>query len=167
MEYPSDEECEEEYEGEQNDNPQDEEENDDPQDEEEDYPQEEEMPDDDGSLAHSVHSAKPDSPIHPLEPVSPDHPFLFDSPPGSPVASDTPSEVSAEHAESGETGRMWAQITAQGERISRMSNRLEMIMAECMTITYGSSGAIVIYEGRRVLAITILNNNTCKGGYDL
>ena len=126
MEYPFDEE----YAGEQNDNPQDEEENDDPQDEEEDDPQEEEMPDDDGSPAHSAHSAKPDSPIHPLEPVSPDHPFLFELPLGSPVESDAPSEVSAEHAELGETGRMWAQITAQGERISRMSDRLEMIIAE-------------------------------------
>ena len=85
---------------------------------------------DDGSPAHSAHSAKPDSPIHPLEPVSPDHPFLFDSLPGSPVASDASSEISAEHAELGETGRMWTRITAQGERISRMSDQLEMIIAE-------------------------------------
>jgi hypothetical protein len=125
--YPSDEE----YESEQeNDDPQDEEENDDPQDEEEDDPQEEEMPDDDGSPAHSAHAEEPDSLIHPLEPVSLDHPFSFDSPPGSPVASDASSEISVEHAELGETGRMWTRITAQGERISRLSDRLEMIIGE-------------------------------------
>lgn len=46
------------------------------------------------------------------------------------MASDAPSEVSAEHAELGETGRMWTQITAQGERISRFSDRLEMVIGE-------------------------------------
>lgn len=55
---------------------------------------------------------------------------MFDSPPGSPAALDAPSEISAEPVDLGETGRMWTRITAQGERISRMVDRLEMIIAE-------------------------------------
>ena len=88
------------------------------------------MPDEDGLPAQPVQAEEPDSPIHPLEPVSPDHPFLFDSPPGSPVASDAPSEISAKPAELGETGRIWTRLTAQGERISQMADRIEMVIGE-------------------------------------
>lgn len=136
MEYPSDED--EEYEGEQEaDDPQGgEQRDDDPQEgeEEDDDPQEDEMPDDDGfpahSLVHSAHSVEPDSPIHQLEPVSPDNLFLFDSPPGSPVASDMPFEISSESADLSETGRIWAQLTSQGERISQLVDRLERVITE-------------------------------------
>jgi hypothetical protein len=126
MVYSSDEE-EEEYEGEEEaDDPQEAEQgDDDPQEGEE-----EEMPDDDGLPAHPAHAEERDSPIHPLEPVSPDHPLLFDSPPGSPVASDAPSEIPAKPAELGETGRIWTRITAQGERILQMADRLEMVIGE-------------------------------------
>ena len=131
MEYPSDEDGE--YEGEQEaDDPQESEQrDDDPQEgEEEDDPQEVEMPDDDGSPAHPAHVEDPNFLIHSLEPVSPDHPFSFDSPPGSPVASDAPSEISVESADLGETCRIWTRLTAQGERISQMADRLEMVIGE-------------------------------------
>ena len=111
------------------------------------------MPDDDDMLVPPAQAEEPDSPIHPIEPVSPDHPFLFELPPGSPVESDAPSEVYAEHAELGETGRMWAQITAQGEKISRVSDRLERVIGEFianlrvdMTVVVGRTT-----EMRRVL----------------
>jgi hypothetical protein len=129
MMYSSDEE--EEYEGEDEaDDPQEAEQGDDDDPEEEDDPQEQEMPDDDDLLVPPAQAEDPDSPIHPIEPVSPDHPFLFELPPGSPVESDAPSKVSAEHAELGETGRMWAQITDLGERVTRMSERIDRVTVE-------------------------------------
>ena len=124
MMYSSDEE-EEEYEGEDEaDDPQEAEQGDD------DDPQEEEMPDDDDLLVPPAQVEEPDSPVHPIEPDSPDHPFLFELPPVSPVVSDASSEVSAEHAELGEIGRMWAQITGLGERVTRISDRLERVIGE-------------------------------------
>jgi hypothetical protein len=130
MTYSSDEE-EEEYEGEgEADDPQEAEQGDDDDPKEEDDPQEEEMPNDDDLIVPPAQAEEPDSPIHPIEPVSPDHLLLFELPPGSPVESDAPSEVSAEHAELGETGRMWAQITDLGERVTRMSEWIDRVTVE-------------------------------------
>lgn len=130
MMYSSDEE-EEEYEGEDEaDNPQEVEQGDDDDPEEEDDPQEEEMPNDDDFLVPPAQAEEPDSPIHPIEPDSPDHPFLVELPPGSPIESDASSEISAEHAELGEIGRLWAQITGLGERVTRISDRLERVIGE-------------------------------------
>ena len=136
MRYSSDEE--EEYEGEdeaddpeQEDDPQEAEHGDDDDPEEEDDPQEDEMPDDDDDeLAPPAQAEEPDSPVHPIEPDSPDHPFLFELPPGSPVESDASSEVSAEHAELGEVGRLWARITELSDRVARVSDRLERVIGE-------------------------------------
>ena len=137
MRYSSDEE-EEEYEGEdeaddpeREDDPQETEHGDDDDPEEEDDPQEDEMPDDDDDeLAPPAQAEEPDSPVHPIEPDSPDHPFLFELPPGSPVESDASSEVSAEHVELGEVGRLWTQITALGERVTHMSERIDRVTVE-------------------------------------
>ena len=135
MRYSSDEE--EEYEGEdeaddpeREDDPQEAEHGDDDDPEEEDDPQEDEMPDDDDVLAPPAQAEEPDSPVHPIEPDSPDHPFLFELPPGSPVESDASSEVSAEHAELGEVGRLWARITELSDRVAHVSDRLERVIGE-------------------------------------
>ncbi|MCO6517070.1 MAG: hypothetical protein J6586_11370, partial [Snodgrassella sp.] len=48
----------------------------------------------------------------------------------SPVESDASSEVSAEHAELGEIGRLWARITELSDRVARVSDRLERVIGE-------------------------------------
>ena len=83
----------------------------------------------------------PPAPID--EPGSPEHPPVFELPPGSPAESDESSELSDEQEQLDETGRIWTRLAAQGEKISQMADRLEMIIVEVIAELRVDMAAVV------------------------